>query len=131
MKRALSVTAALGFVAFFVIIIQIANRGEGGRWWAFIDHIPYGDKVGHLGLVGTLSFLCNLAIPAWKFSRLPRFVTPTTLVLLVLLTAEEFSQAFQPFRTCDFYDWLADLAGLALGQIAAHLLRERFFQATP
>ena len=54
--------AALAFIAFMITIITIADRGEGSRWWGFIERIPYGDKVGHLGLIGTLSLLCNLAI---------------------------------------------------------------------
>ncbi len=123
MKRHLSLAAALAFIAFIITIIVIADRGEGARWWSFIDRIPHGDKLGHLGLIGTLSLLCNLAFSAGKPAR---FITRTTLVLLVLLTLEELAQAFIPTRTCDFFDWLADLAGLALGQITAGLLRERF-----
>jgi hypothetical protein len=123
MKRTLSCTAALAFIAFFIIIIGIADRGEGYRWWAFIGHIPYGDKVGHLGLVGMLSLLCNLAIPPRPATRWTRFITLTTWVLLLLLSLEELAQAFIPSRTCDVFDWLADLAGLALGQAAATRLR--------
>jgi hypothetical protein len=119
MKLALSRIAALAFIVFMITIIIIADRGEGSRWWSFIDHIPYGDKVGHLGLIGTLSLLCNLAIPPRKHAFLPRFITLTTLILLVFLSLEELAQAFIPTRTCDFFDWLADLAGLALGQLAA------------
>ncbi|MEI6674981.1 MAG: VanZ family protein [Verrucomicrobiota bacterium] len=123
MKPTLVRAAALAFIAFFIIIIGIADRGEGDQWWAFIGRIPYGDKVGHLGLVGTLSLLCNLAIPPRPATRSTRLITLTTWVLLVFLSLEELAQAFIPTRTCDFFDWLADLAGLALGQFAASLLR--------
>ncbi|MEI6177909.1 MAG: VanZ family protein [Verrucomicrobiota bacterium] len=122
MNRALTRIAALTFIVFMIVIIIIADRGEGSRWWAFIDHIPYGDKVGHLGLIGTLSLLCNLAISPKKYAFLPRFITLTTLILLVFLSLEELAQAFIPTRTCDVFDWLADLAGLALGQFAAAAL---------
>ncbi len=123
MKRTLVRTAALAFIVFFIIIIRIADRGEGNLWWAFIGSIPYGDKVGHLGLVGMLSLLCNLAIPPRPATRWTRCITLTTWVLLVLLSLEELAQAFIPTRTCDLFDWLADLAGLVLGQSAASLLR--------
>ena len=123
MKRKASLAAALVFIAFIITVIVIADRGEGAQWWSFIGRIPYGDKVGHLGLIGTLSLLCNLAFSSGTSAR---FITRTTMVLLVLLTLEELAQAFIPSRTCDLFDWLADLAGLALGQFTAGLLRDRF-----
>lgn len=128
MKRGFFVIAALAFIVFFITIIIIANRGEGNNWWAFINGIPFGDKVGHLGLVGMLSLLCNLAVHPRRITWLPRFITLTTLVLFVLLSLEEIAQAFLPYRTCDLFDWLADLAGLAFGQIIALTIRERFFR---
>jgi hypothetical protein len=114
--------AALAFGLFIIGAVIIANRGDGGSWWPFLDHIPYGDKVGHIGLFGTLSFLCNLAFPKFRLRFLPRFVTATTFVLLVLISLEELSQAFIPSRTCDIKDWLADLTGLFAGQLAAIVL---------
>jgi hypothetical protein len=111
-------TAACGFIGFFVWIIVIADRADGVPWWSFIHQIPFGDKVGHFGLVGTLSFLCNLAFGRRDGNR-PRFITRTTWVLLVLLSLEELSQGFIPHRHLDLFDWLADLAGLAVGQILA------------
>lgn len=119
MKLTLARGGALAFIAFMIIIITIADRGEGNLWWNFINDIPYGDKVGHIGLIGMLSLLCNLAVSPRQYANLPRFITFTTLVLLVLLSLEELAQAFLPTRTCDFFDWLADLAGLALGQMGA------------
>lgn len=113
------------FATFFVSIIVIANRGDGANWWPFIDRLPMGDKLGHLGLVGALSLLCNFAVrfrqPAW----LPRRVTPVSFTLLVLLTSEELSQAFIPSRTCDPFDWLADLLGIACGQWLAIRIGKR------
>mgnify|MGYP001168751952 CR=1 FL=1 len=127
MIRKASVAAAVAFIAFLIVVIIIADRGEGGKWWAFIDHIPKGDKVGHLGLIGTLSLLCNLAFHPRQPGWLPRWITPITLILLVILSGEEIAQAFIPTRTCDLFDWLADLAGLAAGQTVALWLRARIF----
>jgi hypothetical protein len=117
--RALVRGAAIAFILFFIAVIVIADRGEGGRWWAFLMSIPGGDKLGHVGLVGILCLLCNLALPWRSHSRLPAAISLTTAVLLTLLTLEEIAQAFLPHRTCDFGDWIADLAGLALGQWVA------------
>lgn len=120
MKRIAPRLAAMMFAVFFITIIVIANRGDGGNWWPFIGCIPIGDKVGHVGLVGTLSLLFNFAFrlrqPAW----FPRALTPVSLALLLVLTSEEISQAFVPSRTCDPFDWLADLLGLACGQWLAN-----------
>lgn len=127
MVRKASVAAAVAFIVFLILVIIIADRGEGEKWWSFIDHIPYGDKVGHLGLIGTLSLLCNLAFHPRQPGWLPRWITLVTLILLVILSGEEIAQAFIPHRTCDIFDWLADLAGLATGQVAALWMRKRLF----
>lgn len=108
-----AVVAALGFIAFFIWIVTIADAGNGTPWWSgIISRIPYGDKVGHLCLVSLLSFLCHLAFPSRKRSG----VTLTTLMLLTILTLEELSQGWISTRTLDVFDWLADLAGLVVGQ---------------
>jgi len=117
--RWLALTAATAFIAFFVGIVIIADRADGVPFWSFLDRIPNGDKLGHLCLIGTMSFLCNLAFPVRKYG----WPTVTTLVLLLLLTGEELSQAFIPSRHLDFFDWLADFAGLALGQMVALKMR--------
>lgn len=119
---------ALGFLVFFIVIVIIANRGDGNRWWGFLVRHSYGDKLGHLILVGTLSFLANLALSLRPLPRLPRWITTVTFVLFVLLTVEELSQAFIPSRSCDGFDWLADLCGLALGQFAALGVRSRLMR---
>jgi len=110
-------------MAFFIWIVMIADAGNGTPWWSFIHRIPFGDKVGHLGLIGTMSFLCNLAFPSRKPGFLLRTTTLTTLVLLVLVSLEELSQGFINTRTLDLFDWLADLAGLAIGQSVALFVR--------
>lgn len=111
------------FILFMLLIVTIANRGEGGDWWSFLQHIPYGDKLGHVGLMGTLCLLCNLAVTPRRFRFLPITVTRVTFILFALITLEELSQAFIPARSCDLLDWLADLAGLTLGQVAATFIR--------
>ena len=100
---------------------MIADRGIGTPWWSFIERIPFGDKLGHLGLIGTMSFLCNLAFPSRKLAGL---ITVTTLILLIALSLEELSQGWIKGRHLDLFDWLADLVGLAIGQLLAMGLRK-------
>lgn len=118
--------AALTFGLLIVAAVTIANLGYGATWWPFLDRIPFGDKLGHIGIFGIFGFLCNLAVPGFRLRFLPRFITPATFVLIVLISLEELSQAYIPVRSCDFFDWLADLTGLAIGQIAAGLNSRRF-----
>lgn len=122
--RPLATLAAAGFVIFFIWIVVIADRGNGTPWWSFIDRIPSGDKVGHLCLVSTLCFLCNFAFPVRNSRFLPRYVTLVTFLLFSALSLEELSQAFIPSRHLDFFDWLADLAGLGIGQTFASRFRK-------
>jgi hypothetical protein len=119
------------FILFMLLIVTIANRGEGDRWWSFLQHIPYGDKLGHVGLMGTLCLLCNLAFTPRSLRFLPAFITRVTFILFTLITLEELSQAFIATRSCDPLDWLADLAGLALGQMAATGIRKGFHKTSP
>jgi polysaccharide biosynthesis protein VpsQ len=120
-----------GFILFMLVIVTIANRGEGDRWWAFIHNIPYGDKIGHVGLMGTLCLLCNLAFTPRRIRFLPAFITRVTFILFTLISLEELSQAFIATRSCDWFDWLADIAGLALGQMAANAIRKIFPTTSP
>ena len=113
--------AAIGFGVFLIAVVFIANRGEAERWWPFLYHMPYGDKIGHIGLFGTLCFLCNLAFPSRHFGRRPFLITLTTLVLLAVITLEEISQLYIPTRNFDLLDWLADLVAITAGQTAACL----------
>ncbi len=124
--RATAITAAVSFLIFFIWIVVIADKADGIPWWSFIDRIPYGDKVGHLCLISTMSFLCNLAFPTSKPRWSPVSLTLTSLVLLTLLSLEELSQAFIPWRHLDFFDWLADLTGLVLGQFVSSFVVQPF-----
>lgn len=118
-------TLALSFLLFLTVIVTMANRGDSDPWWSFIHNIPYGDKLGHIGLMGTFSFLCNLAFTPRSLPFLPSFITCVTFILFLLVTMEEFSQAFLPTRSFDPLDWLANLTGLTLGQLAATALQRR------
>ncbi|MDP4778860.1 MAG: hypothetical protein NWR03_09120 [Akkermansiaceae bacterium] len=91
MKHHLIRAAAIGFILFIISAVIIANRGEGGNWWSFIHDIPYGDKVGHVGLMGTLCFLCNLAFPCRSIKLPSGLVTPATLTVFTLVSLEELS----------------------------------------
>lgn len=76
--------------------------------------IPHFDKIVHFTLYLSLS----LALCGWLWvGRVP--VLKQVFFVLVLLMGysalEEWSQQFSPGRSCDVYDWLADVSGFTLG----------------
>ncbi|MCW3173311.1 VanZ family protein [Shewanella subflava] len=110
----LSVLMAGAFLGFIIWIIYLANTGASSVFFDLIKHIPYGDKVGHCLLFGTLTFLANLTL---KFNtitlgRVSAYIGSCLVAVFVLV--EEISQGFIPSRTLDGADLLADALGIAL-----------------
>jgi polysaccharide biosynthesis protein VpsQ len=100
-------------------IVLLADLRDTQHLFRPIRQLPYGDKIGHFLLMGLFSFLLNLAlkartIPIWRINFLLG-----TLIVLVVVTVEEFSQQFIRARTFDYTDLIADLAGILIfGEIA-------------
>jgi len=108
-------------------IIILANSGET-NYFRFIGLLPFGDKIGHFCLMGTFSLLVNLALQAriiriWKLKYLLG-----SLIILTIVTLEEFSQLFVRGRTFDFVDLLMDYAGILVFGEIARAAYERFNQ---
>ena len=55
---------AAGFFLFIAAIIVLADQGRLPGIIAALYDFPNGDKVGHFFLMGGLSLLVNLALPA-------------------------------------------------------------------
>lgn len=110
----LSTILFIAFSIFIALVIRAANTGQGGRYWGFLHHIPWGDKLGHFILMGTLCLLLNLALRCRtvRLGRLPMQLG--TLIISVFVIVEEISQVFLPHRTFDLGDLLADGIGIAL-----------------
>ena len=111
--------SAISFLGLIIALVIIANLGEGGRIWGWLHNIPYADKVGHLLLFGTLSFLFNFAFSKRGVRKLIPPFTTVTVILLAVVSLEEFTQKFISTRSFDLRDWFADLLGIFLGQVLA------------
>jgi len=120
----------LAFVLFasaFVSLIILADRGGIGVIWEYVALIPFGDKLGHLGLVGTLTVLLNLTLKHRKAG-------PMMLGSLIVLTGmmlEEGSQFFIPVRNFDGFDALANIVGVLCGEGLVRMLPRRFTRWDP
>lgn len=109
------------YAILFAGIIYIANHG-GGSLWHFLTDLPFGDKLGHVALVGTLSLLLNLALKGRRGPGKLSGVMLGSLLVAILMTLEEASQAFFPSRSLDLLDGIANLLGVAAGEALARLL---------
>jgi polysaccharide biosynthesis protein VpsQ len=111
-------------------IIYLANHG-GGRFWTFITDIPGGDKLGHIGLVGTLSLLLNIVLRGRRAPGSFSGIMLGSLIVATVMTLEEFSQAAFPSRSRDLLDGIANLVGAAAGEcLARFFLRPKSQSAT-
>jgi polysaccharide biosynthesis protein VpsQ len=94
----------------------------------FVRFIPYGDKVGHFLLMGMFSFLLNLTLNAKTFRIARVNFLLGTLIVLVVVTIEEFSQIFVRGRSFDLTDLIVDFAGILIFGELARLICRKFFK---
>ena len=95
-------------------IIFLADIGKLSVVMDFLKVNPGSDKVCHFGLVGTLAFLFNQALGGRKCGPLML----GSLIVGIVITAEEISQIWVPGRSFDYGDMAANICGC----IAADLL---------
>jgi VanZ family protein len=109
------------FTSAFVSLIILADRGQIGQIWELVSVVPLGDKLGHLGLVGTLTVLLNLQLKRHKAGPLMF----GSLIVLTGMMLEEASQFFIPARSFDGFDALANLIGVLCGEGLVRMLPVR------
>jgi VanZ family protein len=116
---------SLIYILFLGAVIVVANL-QGTNFFAFLRYLPFGDKIGHFFLMGTLSLLVNLVLQARTF-RIGRVsLLLGSLIVSAVVLAEEFSQMFIGGRTFDSGDLLFDFAGIVVfGEAARWWLRRR------
>ena len=108
-----------------IAIVVAADRDALPLLLQRVYNYPAGDKAGHFVLFGGLTFLAALG-----FGRRARPIAGlslpvSTLVIVVLVTLEEASQAWFPGRTASVFDLLASYVGIAAGVAAANLIERR------
>ena len=113
------------YVLILAGIIFVADTKSTRYVLGFIGNIPYGDKIGHFCLMGFFSFLLNLSFDARSegFGKVC-YLTGSLIVLLVV-TLEEFSQLFIRGRSFELEDLAFDYAGIFLfGELARFICRK-------
>jgi polysaccharide biosynthesis protein VpsQ len=102
-----------GWLGLVAAIIACADKGWAPRLFALLGHVPLGDKAGHFALIGTLAWLLNYALLRRKVTLGFWRVQLGSLIIALLMTAEEASQIWIPGRHFDFGDLAANYAGIA------------------
>ncbi|MCO6450677.1 MAG: VanZ family protein [Caldilineales bacterium] len=112
------------FVLFLAFVVLAADKGYAGQLFGVLYGFPGGDKVGHFLLMGTLSFLVNFTLRA-RTIRLGKVdILLGTLIVLAIVTLEEFTQILMDNRSFSLIDLTFDYAGIILfGYAAARLAR--------
>jgi len=110
----LILTVAFVFFIFILWVIYLANIGGSSIFLDFIRSIPYGDKLGHMCLFGSLTLvtIIGLRFRAFSYGSIKLYYGAALVGLFVV--GEELSQAFIPSRTFDFVDLAADSVGIAI-----------------
>lgn len=117
------------YLIILAVIILVADRKSTAYLLDFIRFIPFGDKIGHFLLMGILSCLVNL----WLKMRTVGFgkirYLLGSVIVLGLVTLEEFSQLFIGGRTFDKSDLVANFLGILIFGEIARLIYRRYFDS--
>ncbi|MCG9713458.1 VanZ family protein [Shewanella insulae] len=128
--RSFALLGAL-FAGFLVWLIVSADAGRSNLLFELARALPYGDKLGHMILFGTLTLF---AVVGSNFRRVS-FGRQScwgmrpylgALVVAIVVIIEECSQHYFPSRTFDGYDLLADGVGIMLFSLLSLYLEKRF-----
>mgnify|MGYP000613273912 CR=1 FL=1 len=125
MTKSISIKViSISFVLFIGYILYSANTGTMNSFFAKINQVPYGDKIAHMCLVGTLAFLLNLLLSAKTFTFKGFNILVASFGVFCFMTVEEFSQIWIDNRTFDLLDLTANYIGIGI----ASWLIIRFFK---
>lgn len=115
---------AVAFFAFILWVIYLANSQQSSLFFEFVAAIPFGDKLGHAGLFGALTFLAVLgsSYSGLQLNRIKLYYG--ALAVATFVVSEEISQAFIPSRTFDATDLAADAVGILLAVLALKKLNQ-------
>ncbi|WP_462250777.1 VanZ family protein [Ekhidna sp.] len=100
------------FFSFIVWMIIQADLDKSNPLMKLGRTVPFGDKIGHFILFGTMALLLNVAI---KFKRIHVWRHEFylgSIIVLCFATIEEFSQLAFQSRTFDIVDMIFDLIGI-------------------
>ena len=110
----LRIILPLGFFLFISFIIYLADTADYNFAFRVIGSIPNGDKLMHGLLYGVMALLLNYGLN-FKNKKIFGFnMQIGAIIVLTFAGLEEITQYWLPSRTCDFFDFVADVVGVVL-----------------
>ena len=110
----LRIILPLGFFLFIGFIIYLADTADYNFAFRLIGHIPNGDKLMHGLLYGVMALLLNYGLN-FKSKKIFGFNMQIGAILVLTFAGlEEITQYWLPSRTCDVFDFVADVVGVVL-----------------
>lgn len=104
----------IGFIAFVLWVIYMANSGNNIIFFDLVKLIPYGDKLGHTMLFGLLTLGVNHAYFHGS-NKVGWFrLYGGTILVSIFVCIEEYSQSYFPTRTLDLSDLVFSGIGISL-----------------
>lgn len=118
MKKHFPLPLGIIFILAFAYVIYSANRGELPHFIRQLYMFKHGDKLGHVLVMGTLSFVVNLFLFPRKIIFLKKSILLGTVIVFCLISLEEFSQIFISNRSFDLMDLCCSYLGVMCGHLA-------------
>ena len=106
---------SLLFSLFILVLIVWANTGNLPHALEMIYDFPNGDKAGHFILFGILSFLLNYTAISMLKDPPGSAVLKVSLILIILVGFEEWTQQFLTTRTSSWIDLAFSYSGIMIG----------------
>jgi len=107
------VPIALAYAAVLAAIIFSADAGWLPPFAERLHDLPFGDKVMHFLMFGGLALVANLALASRGRRTLARAIVIGSILVLIVATAEEYSNRFVSRRDWSFGDLTANYLGVA------------------
>ena len=105
------------FVLIFTLLSMPGSDIQGTSWISIILHLPFADKIIHMGLFGSLAL--SLFFHFEQYSNISFRSTRTKALSLIAcilygIGMEFYQKYFVPSRSLDVIDMLADAMGALL-----------------
>lgn len=102
----------VSFVFFIAFIITAVNLKWNLGCIGYINYIPFGDKICHFLLIGTLTYFVNVLFDRKRIMLFTKPVLLGSLCVFTFISFEEASQFFLAHRNCEVLDLIANYLGV-------------------